>query len=551
MEIVDGIKQALDYTKNKNYKKAEKIYLSLLRKYPNNASVMTFLGLLYYNVKVYLKSEKYLEKAYKITHSNELLFYIGMSKFYLTKYISAVPYMELALKEKSSLELYQSIIKSCRYSSFYKKGYDYAKEAYAKYPFDVNILEQLSFLALECGLFKEAESYAYKALQFNPKSVMSLQNLGLINEILYRNEEAARDCYKLMVKYGDKIKGYSNLAISYGKDKRTKKKAYYYLKKLQTLEEDVVGFNFALASYYLTNRQFKKGYRYYVNPDFDTKEQEEGFLKYKNRWLGEKGCEDKTIFVYGDQGIGDQLQFIRYLPYLSKRFKKVKVMVHKSLISLFKLSYKEYKNITFYELSTKILRYDKSTFLSFLPYYLNMNFSHIPYSKGYIKYNNKLTDEYSRNYFNNNKYKIGICWEVGATGLRKQIQRLLNIEMFEDIINMDSASVYSFQVNPSLDNYKKYPKLYDLGSTFKDFSYTAAALKNLDVMVTVDTSVAHLSGALGVKTILLLPYCTDWRWFYDEETTAWYDSIKIFKQKQCESWENVFERVQNYLNNSI
>ena len=102
-----------------------------------------------------------------------------------------------------------------------------------------------------------------------------------------------------------------------------------------------------------------------------------------------------------------------------------------------------------------------------------------------------------------------------------------------------------------MENYKNYSSLIDLGSTFKDFSDTAAALKNLDLMITVDTSVAHLAGALGVKTILILPYCPDWRWFDNDEKTEWYDSIKIFKQSPDESWESVFERIQNYLNNSI
>lgn len=116
---------------------------------------------------------------------------------------------------------------------------------------------------------------------------------------------------------------------------------------------------------------------------------------------------------------------------------------------------------------------------------------------------------------------------------------------------MDKASVYSFQVNPSMDNYKNYSNLIELGSSFKDFSDTAAALKNLDIMITVDTSVAHLSGALGVKTILILPYCPDWRWFDNTEKTEWYESIRIFKQCQNESWESVFERIEAYLNNSV
>ena len=142
---------------------------------------------------------------------------------------------------------------------------------------------------------------------------------------------------------------------------------------------------------------------------------------------------------------------------------------------------------------------------------------------------------------------FGICWEAGATNLREQIHRTLNVELFENIINLDKTSVYSFQVNPSLDNYKKYSNLIDLGSTFKSFDDTAAALKNLDLLVTVDTSVAHLAGALGVKTFLILPYCPDWRWFDNDKTTEWYDSVTIFKQVNHDDWSEVFNNILSQL----
>ena len=96
-----------------------------------------------------------------------------------------------------------------------------------------------------------------------------------------------------------------------------------------------------------------------------------------------------------------------------------------------------------------------------------------------------------------------------------------------------------------LENYEVYNGRKTLAelkeiivTRFKNFTDTAKALKAMDVLVTVDTSVAHLAGALGVKTYLLLPYATDWRWFSDTKKTLWYDSIEIFKQDDSISWEN-------------
>jgi ADP-heptose:LPS heptosyltransferase len=102
----------------------------------------------------------------------------------------------------------------------------------------------------------------------------------------------------------------------------------------------------------------------------------------------------------------------------------------------------------------------------------------------------------------------------------------------------------SLPVTDSLNGNERYAdRMINLAKDFKNFKDTAEALKAMDVVITVDTSVAHLAGALGVKTFLLLPYATDWRWFEDTKTTPWYDSVELFKQKDSISWENVIEDI--------
>lgn len=551
MEIVEGIKLALEYTQNNEYKKAENLYLKLLKQFPQNDSVLSFLGLFYYNIKKYNKAEKYLDEAYNISKSDTLVFYLGMSKYYIGKYKTAIPYFEILIKDNKSLDLYRCIIKCYMSSGYYEPALKYSIEAHKMYPFDIEILEKIPYLYVKRGEFKKSEEYALKLLKTDSKNSSGWHVLGLLNEVLYYDEQKARECYANMIKCGDKSNGYLDLAISYAKDISTRKKAYYYLKKLEKFYPNTKGLHFLMASYYLSKRQFKKGYKYYVMREFDTKESYDWYKKLYPLWLGEKKCEEDILFVYGDQGIGDQIQYVRYLPYLLKRFKKLKVMVDKPILELFKYSYQSQPNIDFLVDGSKFPKRDKSTFLSFSPYYLGMKFNNIPSSSGYLDVPLDKIESYKKEYFNTDKMKIGICWEAGATGLREQIHRVLNVELFENIINSKKYSVYSFQVNPSMDNYKKYSNLIDLGSTFKDFLDTAAGLKNLDIMITVDTSVAHLAGALGVKTILILPYCPDWRWFDNDKKTEWYDSIIIFKQQPNELWENVFDRIKKYLDNSI
>ena len=109
MELVEEIKRAVEYTKQKEYKKAEKLYLELLKEYPENPSLLSFLGILYFNLDKYKQAEKYLEKSYKLSPSEKIVSFVGLSKFLLKKYSSSVFYLEKAEKTDKSYPVYVSI----------------------------------------------------------------------------------------------------------------------------------------------------------------------------------------------------------------------------------------------------------------------------------------------------------------------------------------------------------------------------------------------------------------------------------------------------------
>ena len=316
----------------------------------------------------------------------------------------------------------------------------------------------------------------------------------------------------------------------------------YYINKLRKKYPNDVSSEFVLSGIYFKQRKFKKAYEHYVKYvyDFSDKEEQNPIRKLKNFWNG-KTYKTKTLFVFCDQGVGDIIMFSRYISYLESKFASIKVMVPENILSVLKRSYKS-KKIKFYPMKNRFPRYDYSVILSALPYYLKMPLDSIPYSEGYLRADKKIAEEYSK-LMNSDKLKVGVVWEAGGTGWRELLNRTLNVSLFEPLFNIKGVQFYSFQVKPSMDNYKDY-NLVDLGKTFDDFDKTAGALKNLDLLVTVDTSVAHLAGALGVKTFMLLPYVTDWRWFDNDKKTEWYDSVEIFKQKNPKSWDDVFESIK-------
>ena len=548
MEIDDKIKSALEYTKENEFDKAAKIYLNILKDDPENGIVLSFIGLLYYNQKKYKKSENYFVKAYKIPACRKIVAsYLGIVKYIFLEYENATKYLEEGLASDTSIKVYRALLSSCLNVKDYSKAYQHAITAHKIYPLDEEILKYLATASINYGRFEEGELYSRRLLQLNPKSAKAWYNLGLLEELITQDHKKAREYFKEIVKCGDKQFGYTNLYLSYNKESKNKKKAAYYFNKLKKMNNGVLQDNFTQANYYLTKKQFKKGYLYYINPTFYSKDDYDWRTKFKNRWVGGE-YPNETILIFGDQGIGDQIMFSRYLKFMNKYFKNIKVMVHKSLIKIMR---ENFENIKFYPAKKNLPHYSKSVMMSALIYFLGKNFGNIPDKKGYLKPTQLKISHYKTTYFNNDKLKVGICWEAGATNLRDMIHRSLKVEFFEDIINKEYLECYSLQVNPTNDTHKQYSNLIDIGQTFNDFNDTAAALKNLDYFITVDTSIAHMAGALGVKTLLLLPHSSDWRWFENTETTEWYDSLKIFRQKDCTNWKEVFDRLSEFLDDSI
>lgn len=174
--------------------------------------------------------------------------------------------------------------------------------------------------------------------------------------------------------------------------------------------------------------------------------------------------------------------------------------------------------------------------LTDIAFALDKDFEQIPYSSGYLAA--KKFDIVS------DKLKVGLCWEAGGTGLRTMINRTIDIKKLESFFDLNEVQFYSFQVKDTFDGNNKYPQMINLAKDFKDFEDTAKAMLAMDVIITVDTCVAHLAGALGVKTFLMLPFSSDWRWFEDIKTTPWYDSVEFFKQQNPSSWVEPIEEIK-------
>lgn len=527
---IEQIQKAISLTQQGKILEAEEIYQNILKENPDNPDILSIIGLFYVNISNFEKAVKILYKAAELKQTLGTISALGFAYFEQKNYAKAAEYLEKSLEFGENADIYNKLILSLFEIKSYKKAIEYSEKMFSLYPNDTRAITNRVKALTQQGKMLEAEKLCIESLKQTPEVSSLWFHLGFLKELIYCDDKQAIECYKAAAELGNP-QAFYNIAVSAQKLGRHEDAEKYYKKMLEFAPDDVET-QTSLGMCYLSQKKFKQGYDLFFKREIAP-----ACRKCENLWkVGDKIADE--ILVVCEQGFGDHIQFVRYLPFLPA--KKINVATPKALKSLFATNYPNVNFINIDEIDPKM----QALRITDLAYILNKNFDNIPFSEGYLKSPKAEIEQ--------EKLKVGLCWEAGSAGIRTMINRTINIKCFDELLNLEKAQIYSFQVDDTLKGCEQYPQMINLGKEFKDFSDTAKALMAMDVLVTVDTSVAHLAGALGVKTFLLLPYATDWRWFDDNKTTPWYKSVEIFKQTDGISWEKpiaeIVERVKKLAN---
>ncbi len=518
---IELIQKAIKLTQDGKFQDAKEIYENLLKENPNDSNLLSVFGLFYVNIGDYDKACEILRKANDINETFGTISALGFAEFERGNYKDCATVLERALRLGENPDIYNKLVLSLFEIHNYQKAVEYADKMYELYPDDVRAIANKVKSLTHSGKLIEAEKLCVEALKKDKEAASLWFHLGFLKELIYCNDKQAKECYQIAANLGNPQADY-NIAVSSQKLGDFEEAEKHYKVMLKRFPNDVNTIT-SLGMCYLTQKKFKEGY------DLFFKRNKSKFKDLSNNfWKPEDKLEDE-INIICDQGYGDHIMFVRYLPFLKNR--KINVGSRDALRELFAKNYSEINFVSYEELNPNV----QTVFITDLAYVLGMDFDNIPYSEGYLNAGTANIE--------NAKTKVGFCWEAGSAGIRTMINRTINIKFFEKMLNLDNIQVYSFQVDDTLNGNERYSQMINLAKDFKNFSDTASALKAMDLVVTVDTSVAHLAGALGVKTFLLLPYATDWRWFRDTKKTPWYDSIEIFKQQDHISWEREIDEI--------
>lgn len=406
-------------------------------------------------------------------------------------------------------------------------------------------LKKLGDEKYKSGDYYAAIDYFSAYLETDPKNAPMHNIIGYLYEKIDRYETVDEQ-----IKYYEKAAkldptfnmAIRNLAFAYSKKERYQDAIaqFHKLFNLGAIPDDY----FAYACLKIKLGDFEEGWKYYEYRFCKEYGRTEYPIIEKPRWEGQN-ISNKTLLVQYEQGFGDSLLFFRYLYEVKPLVKKIIFRVQNELVNLFKTSNKD-NNIEIVGMSTELseLSFDYHISLLSLLYVMKANINNIPLSEGYIKADENKVKAYKDEFFNNDCFKIGIAWHGMVVGNKR---RNIPLQDFSPLTSLKNVKVYSFQKNAGYNQLSKLPpdvEIIDLGKTFNDFSDTAAAMANIDLFVTSDNGVFNLAGAMGKRTFLLLNKYSEWRWFFDNDSTPWYKSVKIFKkERENDNWNLLIKRV--------
>lgn len=263
------------------------------------------------------------------------------------------------------------------------------------------------------------------------------------------------------------------------------------------------------------------------------------------RWQAEP-LEGKRILLLSEGALGDTLQFIRYAQEVQKLGAHVTVHVPRALQKL--LQQCPFIDATITTITTTD-RYDYWTSLMSLPSLFNTTLDTVPTQIPYITVDPAAQSLWHAQ-IDHQRLSIGLCWQADPSNDANRppiARRSIDLTCFKPLATLPGVQLISLQRPTDIPKTAMLENLTIFDGDFDcsrgRFIDTAALIANLDLVVCVDTSIAHLAGALGVPTILLLPYKADWRWMVDRDDTPWYPTMQLLRRAHHESWNAVIARL--------
>lgn len=448
-------------------------------------------------------------------------------------------------------------------------------DALKRNPASADAHSNLGNALMEAKRHEEAVASYGKAISLRPGFAEAHNNLGNALNAVGRHEQAIASCRRALAIQPDLAEAHYNIGLAnYGLDRHEEVVASYRsaleirpndiealnnlglaLSDLNRLPEAITVFEKALAlKPDFAQARWNRGLARLTMGDL-----ENGWEDYEWRWqakvtapmqdfprplwLGAGQLAGKTILLHADQGLGDTLQLVRYAPLVAARGARVVMQVLPALKELV-ASVKGVDHVV--ARGEPLPDFDCHCPLSSLPRAFGTRLNNIPTEVPYVRPAADRTEKWRALLADIDGPRIGLTWAGNRTN-RKLRHRTIALTRLLPLIATPGVRFVTLQKEVPDEDASTFAGLRDvvhLGDKLDDFADTAAAVSILDLMISIDTSIVHLAGALGKPVWVLMPFTQDWRWLLDREDSPWYPSARLFRQPRVGDWESPIARVQ-------
>jgi len=392
--------------------------------------------------------------------------------------------------------------------------------------------------------YADAIRYFRQALQVQPSSAKVHHDLGMAFIGQGEFEQACQEWRKAIQCDPSMVSAYANLGLALQNTGKYDESLAVFDAGMKIAPDDP-DLHTNRAMTLLVMGQFEQGFR-----DYDHRWKTPAFADFGRdygcpRWEG-SDLFGKRLLIWHEQGLGDTIHFIRYAKTLANRGAEVIVEAPATLHRLLR---------TMPEISRIISRDDPAPVIDFhtpllrIPGLVGTTLASIPADVPYLSAPQELIDEWSARLAKHQSPRVGLVWHGSPTNTLNAF-RSIPLSSFLPLVRIPGVQFFSLQIGAGADQLRSVPfgaEIIDLAGFITDFADTAAAIANLDLVITRDTSVAHLAGAIGQPVWTILSYAPDFRWLRQRLDSPWYPTMRLFRQARMGDWQTPIQQAARSL----
>jgi tetratricopeptide (TPR) repeat protein len=434
----------------------------------------------------------------------------------------------------------------------YQESVTVLRQAIGVDPNLADVYNDLGISLHRLGQLPESIAVYRRGLELNPQWPEALSNLGAALTDLGQLDEAVSRLEQAVALKPELVSAHLSLGNALKDQGRLEQAIACYDRVLDmpaTRDLAAAHWNRALAM--LLQGDLARGWREYEWrwqwKEFKTKARDFP----QARWQGED-LAGRTILITSEQGLGDMIQFVRYVPMVAQRGGRVLLECERGLMRLV-------RGVAGVERLVRVgeapADFDLHCPLMSLPLAFSTTLETIPNQSPYLRADVQLVEKWrQRMAGDDSRMKVGLVWAGNPAHRHDHLRSLPSLELLKPLASAKGMKFYSLQKGVAAEEVRKSSfglELVDWSKDLSDFAETAALIANLDLVIAPDTAIAHLAGAMGKRVWTMLPFSSEWRWLLQREDSPWYPTMRLFRQDRPRGWSGVVDRLSHALEHRV